>query len=628
MKGVSRSHRAQRGRPLKKRYSPHDRCTPVKGIRQDGRKYKATYAFYSFGIHATRLSSLEEAKLHRRLMESTKLLVEARFRELALAGKSPTRKDFIEEVKKTVVDVRAPFPNLRAWRYYSNIERVDGKIVRLRSCMSESLDVALKGWCKLCASAGVTDVGALALDRGPQSAGRAGDVEDGSPTRRARRGRLVKKKYSSSDRCTIEKGIRQDGRKYKSEYFFYSFGIHATRLRSLDEAKLHHTLMASTKLRVQTRLSKHVAAGKCATRKDFVQAVKKTVIEVRAPFPNLRPWRYFSNIERLDGRIVRLRSCFSESLDVALKGWCKLVASVGVSDITALLSFEEKRRVADAFAEQALQKLPEGAWPSNATALSVLRLWGFDKNVSRENVFPDGNTWVHSDTLGLVTNRYDRKMIMSRHSVGYNNFHRLLCLWMRSCLPAKLRDQALPHTSISVNKGYAAKLHRDRGNEGPSVGITTGNFSGGGLRVWPDDCKVGDVELLHKQPSTTLNLHNKALVFDGNCGHEVEPFRGERFSLVFFTARNYRRASSTVRDALEKVGHTWPSSDSLQRLRQYTPKRLSRSLGAKAGAGAVNDCKDNGAHKVLRRAKLTCDGPRSKRGAVGGKASKVNTRQR
>lgn len=307
-------------------------------------------------------------------------------------------------------------------------------------------------------------------------------------------------------------------------------------------------------------------------------AMMAAVQEARAAYPDLSPWRYFSKIEQ-PGKQKAVRSFMNPSLVEALAGWGRICKSEGFSNISALTGMDDKRRAADDLAAQELEKLSDGRWPSNKVALSALRLWGFDKNTSRENVLPEGEQWVHSDTLGIISDRRDHKLKISAASKGYQNFQRLLTLWLRGRLPPHRRKELLPYTTISVNKDYGAKLHRDRFNEGPSVGIAVGTFTGGGLRYYPDDPKIGDVELLHKQRSVVLDLKRKPAVFDGTCGHSVEPYKGERFSLIFFTVLKYNRAGAVERRTLRRAGSTWPSPNTLHHLRQWLPKRPAKAAG-------------------------------------------------
>ena len=196
---------------------------------------------------------------------------------------------------------------------------------------------------------------------------------------------------------------------------------------------------------------------------------------------------------------------------------------------------------------------------------------GASKNTNRENALPEGETFVFSDTLGIINNRRG-KAVLSNAGVGRAHFQRLLVLWARGRLPRGLRDTPFPFTSISVNKGYAAKLHRDSNNLGPSLALAVGNFTGGGLRYWPNDSKQGRVEQLRGQRRLVLNLKRDGpCVFDGTCGHEVQPFKGERYSLVFFTLSKYKTAIAAVRRAILQSGADWPSPERLRTLAERLP---------------------------------------------------------
>ena len=70
-------------------------------------------------------------------------------------------------------------------------------------------------------------------------------------------------------------------------------------------------------------------------------------------------------------------------------------------------SLQEQRQAVDIFAADALKQLPQGNCPNVVTLLTALRLWGFDKNTSPNNVLPDGKDWVYNDTVGLMESRSD-----------------------------------------------------------------------------------------------------------------------------------------------------------------------------------------------------------------------------
>ena len=139
-------------------------------------------------------------------------------------------------------------------------------------------------------------------------------------------------------------------------------------------------------------------------------------------------------------------------------------------------------------------KLIEQTHLSNDNVLKVLRLWHFNHNRSRANVMPAGVDSVQSDTLGLVRSR-DGRVIATMNIVKYNNVFALFCRWLRDNPPDGLAMSFL-FTSISVNFAYAAKIHRDSNNLGPSVTKVFGPFLGGQLLYWRNDDAVSSLEKL------------------------------------------------------------------------------------------------------------------------------------
>ena len=62
-----------------------------------------------------------------------------------------------------------------------------------------------------------------------------------------------------------------------------------------------------------------------------------------------------------------------------------------------------------------------------------------------------------------------------------------------------------------------------------------GSFSGGKLLYFPDDDGRHQLEDLRPQDAVPLDTRSGFLLFDGCRAHSVEPFQGERYSLVFFS---------------------------------------------------------------------------------------------
>merc|ERR1712232_615373 len=117
---------------------------------------------------------------------------------------------------------------------------------------------------------------------------------------------------------------------------------------------------------------------------------------------------------------------------------------------------------------------------------------------------------------------------------------KLLCQWLadnKPKIPAKFVC-----TAINLNCNYAGRRHRDQNNEGPSVIRAFGKFKGGRLHYFRGDKKKNprpELDSLKKSDAVILDLAKKTSIFDGNRAHEVEPFTGERYSTVFFTARGW-----------------------------------------------------------------------------------------
>lgn len=120
---------------------------------------------------------------------------------------------------------------------------------------------------------------------------------------------------------------------------------------------------------------------------------------------------------------------------------------------------------------------------------------------------------VRQLAVGIVRSRFDAR------------FPELLALARRLM---RSHDPRFKYTSVQVNKNMACRPHRDAGNEGPSYIIGLGDYTGGRLVVWDDAGK-----------QQRIDIRNRFFRFDGRKLHAVEPFKGERYSLVFFTVKKH-----------------------------------------------------------------------------------------
>merc|ERR1712151_1036613 len=131
------------------------------------------------------------------------------------------------------------------------------------------------------------------------------------------------------------------------------------------------------------------------------------------------------------------------------------------------------------------------------------------------------------------------------------------------------------YMGINLNANYAGRRHRDGNNEGPSIIQAFGNFTGGMLKYWPKDVKAAghpqpSVEDLGRDDCVAHNIKNQIFVFDGNRAHEVTPFEGNRFSVVFFSTQGYAKFKAEDVKTLKSLGFLWPTDDGMARLKRKT----------------------------------------------------------
>ncbi|CAK0849162.1 unnamed protein product [Prorocentrum cordatum] len=182
--------------------------------------------------------------------------------------------------------------------------------------------------------------------------------------------------------------------------------------------------------------------------------------------------------------------------------------------------------------------------------LSCLRLWAFKENTNRTNVTPEGETFVYSDTIGLIKMSTCEKTLLTAGTKRYEEFTMLINRWFKDRMPNELKG-SFGYTSININKNYAGRLHRDGNNQGPSMIKAFGEFVGGELNYWPHDDKKLPLEEFDDSKKITMNIQDNIMLFDGNRGHCVNDFHGERYTLVFFSIRTWNKVpAEDLKEAL------------------------------------------------------------------------------
>ena len=96
------------------------------------------------------------------------------------------------------------------------------------------------------------------------------------------------------------------------------------------------------------------------------------------------------------------------------------------------------------------------------------------------------------------------------------------------------------YTTIQVNKNVFCNPHVDKNNVGPSYIIALGDFTGGELVV----------------EGTEFNIKNRWKKFDGRRAHWINPFKGTRYSLVFFT-HTFKPPHPSVRSITVTKSHIY-----------------------------------------------------------------------
>jgi hypothetical protein len=122
--------------------------------------------------------------------------------------------------------------------------------------------------------------------------------------------------------------------------------------------------------------------------------------------------------------------------------------------------------------------------------------------------------------------------------------------WMRPYLYKLLLDFGdkfvdISYNSITVNQGFKANPHKDKNNLGVSYLVGFGNYSGGELKI-----HEGDLSGNHC-------IQYKPIVTDfSKVLHSVEPFEGERFSLVYYWFQN-KRTVPLPTSSVRQEGTKW-----------------------------------------------------------------------
>ena len=198
----------------------------------------------------------------------------------------------------------------------------------------------------------------------------------------------------------------------------------------------------------------------------------------------------------------------------------------------------------------------EGKVISEEDILGVLRVWDFKRNTGRPNVQPDSSAFIFSETLGLVHDRRGRT-VAGNPTLGYPHVAHLLNRFLVERLPNQMAG--FKFSSVTINKDFASRRHRDRNNAGPSIVHAFGNFQGGELGYFPYDDGRKEVEGLCDEEMTCLDARKNFIFFDGRRAHQVQGFSGERYSAVWYLCSRAQGAGAQTRARLRSCGFNLPT---------------------------------------------------------------------
>merc|ERR1712083_455969 len=171
-------------------------------------------------------------------------------------------------------------------------------------------------------------------------------------------------------------------------------------------------------------------------------------------------------------------------------------------------------------------------------------------------------------TLGVLKMRNGTYRIFDP-TTRYEFVTKLVCKWFTDNKPKDMPAD-FGFTGININHNYAGRRHRDNGNEGPSAIKAIGSFSGGKLNYFPKDVKKAgrrDVTALDEKESIALDISKRFTLFNGNNAHGVQPFKGDRFSLVFFTTSKFFKIKEKEVETLKKLGFKAPSNRTMDKVK-------------------------------------------------------------
>ena len=157
---------------------------------------------------------------------------------------------------------------------------------------------------------------------------------------------------------------------------------------------------------------------------------------------------------------------------------------------------------------------------TNNQMLKILQASDTPINKTRTNVVKKGGKLSRSMVLGTQKILYGGGYGESRHNKNFPHLLKTIRAYFKE------RVKGYSFDAVTINDSHRASRHRDKNNTPYSYIIGLGNYTGGALKF-----NEGPMKGSH-------SIKNKMLKFQGEFEHEVTPFKGKRYTLVFYKWKN------------------------------------------------------------------------------------------
>lgn len=119
-------------------------------------------------------------------------------------------------------------------------------------------------------------------------------------------------------------------------------------------------------------------------------------------------------------------------------------------------------------------------------------------------------------------------------------------------------------TSIQINKNNQTSIHTDSNNTGDSYIVGLGDYEGGDFWV----CGSG-----------RHSCKGRWVRFDGNEPHCTLPFRGTRYTIVYYLQQSWRKLQPRFAAEAAALNLRFPPRDSAVQKRRYLPSKVRVEIG-------------------------------------------------